>query len=121
MVQNVNFDLYYVINRSEREFLYEILGDVIKAVATTLNIPDTIGYNWPREFGQLIADIKANTTGIETVIISTYCQNDLGLSTTNTLEGAYSGARQLECTINGIGERGVVMTSHHGLLATSPE
>ncbi|XP_071690261.1 2-isopropylmalate synthase A-like [Rutidosis leptorrhynchoides] len=91
--------------RSEREFLYEILGEVIKAGATTLNIPDTVGYNWPREFGQLIADIKANTPGIENVIISTHCQNDLGLSTANTLEGAYSGARQLEVTINGIGER----------------
>ncbi|KAD3337107.1 hypothetical protein E3N88_32627 [Mikania micrantha] len=91
--------------RSEREFLYEILGEVIKAGATTLNIPDTVGYNWPREFGQLIADIKANTPGIENVIISTHCQNDLGLSTANTLEGAYHGARQLEVTINGIGER----------------
>ncbi|KAJ0502728.1 putative 2-isopropylmalate synthase [Helianthus annuus] len=91
--------------RSEREFLYEILGEVIKAGATTLNIPDTVGYNWPREFGQLIADIKANTPGIENVIISTHCQNDLGLSTANTLEGAYNGARQLEVTINGIGER----------------
>ncbi|XP_076917456.1 2-isopropylmalate synthase A-like [Bidens hawaiensis] len=91
--------------RSEREFLYEILGEVITAGATTLNIPDTVGYNWPREFGQLIADIKANTPGIENVIISTHCQNDLGLSTANTLEGAYNGARQLECTINGIGER----------------
>ncbi|KAK9058513.1 hypothetical protein SSX86_023355 [Deinandra increscens subsp. villosa] len=91
--------------RSERDFLYEILGEVIKAGATTLNIPDTVGYNWPREFGQLIADIKANTPGIENVIISTHCQNDLGLSTANTLEGAYNGARQLEVTINGIGER----------------
>ncbi|KAM0065200.1 putative 2-isopropylmalate synthase [Helianthus debilis subsp. tardiflorus] len=91
--------------RSEREFLYEILGEVIKAGAATLNIPDTVGYNWPREFGQLIADIKANTPGIENVIISTHCQNDLGLSTANTLEGAYNGARQLEVTINGIGER----------------
>ncbi|KAI7728669.1 hypothetical protein M8C21_009667 [Ambrosia artemisiifolia] len=91
--------------RSEKEFLYEILGEVIKAGATTLNIPDTVGYNWPREFGQLIADIKANTPGIENVIISTHCQNDLGLSTANTLEGAYNGARQLEVTINGIGER----------------
>ncbi|KAD5803552.1 hypothetical protein E3N88_14912 [Mikania micrantha] len=91
--------------RSEREFLYEILGEVIKAGATTLNIPDTVGYNWPREFGHLIADIKSNTPGIENVIISTHCQNDLGLSTANTLEGAYNGARQLEVTINGIGER----------------
>ncbi|GKA05792.1 2-isopropylmalate synthase B, partial [Tanacetum coccineum] len=72
--------------RSEREFLYEILGEVIKAGATTVNIPDTVGYNWPHEFGQLIADIKANTPGIENVIISTHCQKDLGLSTANTLE-----------------------------------
>ncbi|KAL4565024.1 hypothetical protein LXL04_029106 [Taraxacum kok-saghyz] len=79
-------DSFLFINRSEREFLYEILGEVIKAGATTLNIPDTVGYNWPREFGQLIVDIKANTPGIENVIISTHCQNDLGLSTANTLE-----------------------------------
>ena len=71
--------------RSEREFLYEILGEVIKAGATTLNIPDTVGITLPSEFGQLIADIKANTPGIENVIISTHCQNDLGLSTANTL------------------------------------
>ncbi|MFS7969299.1 putative 2-isopropylmalate synthase [Helianthus anomalus] len=74
------------VNRSEREFLYEILGEVIKAGGTTLNIPDTVGYNWPREFGQLIADIKANALGIENVTVSTHCQNDLGLSIVNTLE-----------------------------------
>ncbi|KAG8644291.1 2-isopropylmalate synthase 2, chloroplastic isoform X2 [Manihot esculenta] len=91
--------------RSEREFLYQILGEVIKAGATTLNIPDTVGITLPSEFGQLIADIKANTPGIENVIISTHCQNDLGLSTANTLAGAYAGARQLEVTVNGIGER----------------
>ncbi|KAL8262914.1 hypothetical protein R6Q59_024263 [Mikania micrantha] len=91
--------------RSEREFLYEMLGEVIKAGATTLNIPDTVGYNGPREFGHLIADIKSNTPGIENVIISAHCQNDLALSTANTLEGAYNGARQSEVTINGIGER----------------
>ncbi|KAJ6413537.1 hypothetical protein OIU84_006352 [Salix udensis] len=91
--------------RSEREFLYEILGEVIKAGATTLNIPDTVGITTPSEFGQLIADIKANTPGIENVIISTHCQNDLGLSTANTLSGACAGARQVEVTINGIGER----------------
>ncbi|KAK4489111.1 hypothetical protein RD792_004905 [Penstemon davidsonii] len=91
--------------RSDREFLYQILGEVIKAGATTLNIPDTVGYTLPAEFGQLIADIKTNTPGIENVIISTHCQNDLGLSTANTLAGAHAGARQLEVTINGIGER----------------
>ncbi|KAL9237529.1 hypothetical protein vseg_012065 [Gypsophila vaccaria] len=91
--------------RSDREFLYQILGEVIKAGATTLNIPDTVGYTVPKEFGELIADIKANTPGIENVIISTHCQNDLGLSTANTVSGACAGARQLEVTINGIGER----------------
>ncbi|MFS7989091.1 putative 2-isopropylmalate synthase [Helianthus anomalus] len=93
--------------RSEREFLYEVLGEAIKAGATTLCIPDTVavGYNWPREFGQLIADIKCNTHGVTNVVISTHCHNDLGLPVANTLEGAYSGARQLEVTINGIGER----------------
>ncbi|XP_071715646.1 2-isopropylmalate synthase A-like isoform X2 [Rutidosis leptorrhynchoides] len=100
--------------RSEREFLYEILGEVIKAGATTLNIPDTVGYNWPREFGQLIADIKANTPGIENVIISTHCQNDLGLSTANTLEVVMA----LKCKgellgglYSGINTRHIVMTS----------
>ncbi|GAY36159.1 hypothetical protein CUMW_279300 [Citrus unshiu] len=91
--------------RSDRKFLYEILGEVIKAGATTLNIPDTVGITMPTEFGKLIADIKANTPGIENVVISTHCQNDLGLSTANTIAGACAGARQVEVTINGIGER----------------
>lgn len=73
------------LSRSDREFLYEILGEVIKAGATTLNIPDTVGITMPFEFGRLIADIKANTPGIENVVISTHCQNDLGLSTANTI------------------------------------
>lgn len=72
--------------RSDKEFLYQILGEVIKAGATTLNIPDTVGITMPTEFGKLIADIKANTPGVENVIISTHCQNDLGLSTANTIE-----------------------------------
>ncbi|KAK9058499.1 hypothetical protein SSX86_023341 [Deinandra increscens subsp. villosa] len=91
--------------RSEREFLYEIIGEVIKAGATTIGIGDTVGYNLPCEFGQLIADVRANTPGIENVILSTHCHNDLGLATANTLEGVSCGARQLEVTINGIGER----------------
>lgn len=91
--------------RSDREFLYEILGEVIKAGATTLNIPDTVGILVHNEFEQLIADIKANTPGIDNVIISTHCQNDMGLATANTIGGAIAGARQLEVTINGIGER----------------
>ncbi|KAL7177003.1 hypothetical protein ACSBR2_030354 [Camellia fascicularis] len=91
--------------RSDRKFLYQILGEVINAGATTVNVPDTVGYTVPDEFGQLIADIKANTPGIENVIISTHCHNDLGLSTANTLAGACAGSRQVEVTINGIGER----------------
>eukprot|EP00775_Hariotina_reticulata_P011414 gene11414-11561_t len=91
--------------RSDPEFLYQVLGEVIKAGATTLNIPDTTGWNLPHEFGDLIAKIKKNTPGADNVIISTHCQNDLGLSTANSIAGAIAGARQIECTINGIGER----------------
>eukprot|EP01018_Ginkgo_biloba_P032548 Gb_33007 [translate_table: standard] len=91
--------------RSDRDFLYRILEEVIKAGASTLDIPDTVGYTLPTEYGKLIADIKANTKGIENAIISTHCHNDLGLATANTLAGAYGGARQLEVTVNGIGER----------------
>ncbi|GMI89969.1 SOPROPYLMALATE SYNTHASE 2, 2-isopropylmalate synthase 1 [Hibiscus trionum] len=91
--------------RSDREFLYEILGEVIKAGATSLNIPHTVGITMPSEFGQLIADIKANTQGIENIIISTHCQNDLGLSTANTIAGACAGARKGEVAINSIGTR----------------
>ena len=91
--------------RSDPSFLYVILGEVIKAGATTLNIPDTTGWNLPHEFGDLIKGIKANTPGVDKVILSTHCQNDLGLSTANSLSGAMNGARQIECTINGIGER----------------
>jgi 2-isopropylmalate synthase len=91
--------------RSDPEFLYRILAEVIKAGATTLNIPDTVGYTLPSEFGGLIAKLKANTPGADKVIFSTHCQNDLGLATANTLAGAHGGARQVEVTINGIGER----------------
>ncbi|GAB4814561.1 hypothetical protein N2152v2_001607 [Parachlorella kessleri] len=91
--------------RSDPLFLYEVLGEVIKAGATTLNIPDTTGWCLPHEFQDLISKIKKNTPGAENVIISTHCQNDLGLATANSLAGALGGARQLECTINGIGER----------------
>ncbi|CAL5228020.1 g11082 [Coccomyxa viridis] len=91
--------------RSDPKFLYRVLAAVIEAGATTLNIPDTTGWNLPHEFGGLIADLRANTPGAENVVFSTHCQNDLGLSTANSLAGAMAGARQIECTINGIGER----------------
>jgi 2-isopropylmalate synthase len=91
--------------RSEPDFLYLVLGQAIKSGATTLNIPDTVGYTLPEEFGALISGIKQNTPGIEKAIISVHCHNDLGLATANTLAGIKAGARQVEVTVNGIGER----------------
>ena len=91
--------------RSDPEFLYRILSRVIEAGATTLNIPDTTGWNMPWEFGSLIDNLRKNVKGADNVVFSTHCQNDLGLATANSLAGALNGARQLECTINGIGER----------------
>jgi 2-isopropylmalate synthase len=91
--------------RSDPEFLYLALEQAIKAGATTLNIPDTVGYTTPEEFGSLIAGIVKNTPGIENCVVSVHCHNDLGLATANTLAGLQAGARQAEVTINGIGER----------------
>lgn len=91
--------------RSEPEFLYLVLEEAIKAGATTLNIPDTVGYTTPDEFGALISGIMENTPGIENVVVSVHCHDDLGLATANTLAGIQAGARQAEVTINGIGER----------------
>ena len=91
--------------RSDPEFLYVVLAEAIKSGATTLNIPDTVGYTTPDEFGAMIAGIFANTIGIEDIIVSVHCHDDLGLATANTLAGIRAGARQAEVTINGIGER----------------
>jgi 2-isopropylmalate synthase len=91
--------------RSAPDFLYRVLSEAIKAGATTLNIPDTVGYTTPEEFGKLIQGIVANTPGIDGVIISVHCHDDLGLATANTLAGIQAGARQAEVTVNGIGER----------------
>lgn len=91
--------------RTEPEFLYEVLSAVIEAGATTLNIPDTVGYTLPHEFGELIAGIMSNVKGIEKAIVSVHCHDDLGLATANSLAGIRAGARQAEVTINGIGER----------------
>jgi len=105
--------------RSDPEFLYLVIGEAIKAGATTINIPDTVGYTTPEEFGGLIAGIMAHTPGIEDVTVSVHCHDDLGLATANTLAGIRAGARQAEVTVNGIGERAgntsleeVVMTLH---------
>lgn len=91
--------------RTEPEFLYEVLSVAIAAGATTLNIPDTVGYTLPDEFGALIGGIIKNVPGIEKVVVSVHCHNDLGLATANALAGIRAGARQAEVTINGIGER----------------
>ncbi len=91
--------------RTEMEFLYEALQAAIEAGATTLNIPDTVGYTLPDEFGERIALLKQNVPGIDDVIISVHCHNDLGLATANSLAGVQNGARQVEVAINGIGER----------------
>ena len=91
--------------RSDPEFLYQVLEVAIKAGARTLNIPDTVGYTTPQEFGALIAGIRSHVPGIENVVISAHCHNDLGLATANTLAAIQAGARQVEVTVNGIGER----------------
>jgi len=91
--------------RSNPDFLYVILAEAIKAGATTLNIPDTVGYTTPKEFSALIQGIIENTEGIENVIVSVHCHDDLGMATANTLAGIAAGARQVEVTLNGIGER----------------
>jgi 2-isopropylmalate synthase len=91
--------------RSEVPFLIEILAAVIEAGATTLNIPDTVGYVMPYEYGRLIAKLKSDVPGIGKCVISTHCHNDLGMAVANSLAGVRNGARQVECTINGLGER----------------
>lgn len=91
--------------RSDPQFLVHVLEQVIEAGATTLNIPDTVGYNTPDEYGKLIRFLIENTRGSDRVTWSTHCHNDLGLATANTLAGVMNGARQVEVTINGIGER----------------
>lgn len=91
--------------RTDAEFLYQLLEAVLEAGATTLNIPDTVGYAMPVEFGQLIENIKRKVPGIEKVTLSAHCHDDLGLAVANSLAAVAAGARQVECAINGIGER----------------
>ncbi len=91
--------------RTDPEFLCQVLDAVVAAGATTLNIPDTVGYTVPAEFGELIATIRRRVKGIENVTISAHCHNDLGMAVANTMAAIAAGARQVECTINGIGER----------------
>ena len=91
--------------RTNNEFLAKICQAVIKAGATVLNIPDTTGYCLPEEYGSKIKYLKENVKGIHNAVISCHCHNDLGLATANSIAGVQNGARQIECTINGIGER----------------
>ena len=91
--------------RTEMDFLYEALQAAIEAGATTLNIPDTVGYTIPAEFGERIALIRQNVPGIENAVISVHCHNDLGLAVANSLSAVQNGARQVEVAVNGIGER----------------
>jgi len=92
-------------SRTEPDYLYQILKEAIAAGATTVNIPDTVGYAIPAEFGRLIEGITQNVPNIDKAVISVHCHNDLGLAVANSLEAIKHGARQVECTINGIGER----------------
>ncbi|NIP99933.1 MAG: 2-isopropylmalate synthase, partial [Nitrospinaceae bacterium] len=92
-------------SRTEPDFLVEVVRAVIDAGAKTVNIPDTVGYTIPGEFAGLIRHLKENVPGIERAILSVHCHNDLGLAVANSLAAVQAGARQVECTINGIGER----------------
>lgn len=110
--------------RTDNEFLAQVIEAVIKEGATVVNIPDTTGYCLPDEYGKKIKYLVDNVKGIENAIISTHCHNDLGLSTANSIEAIKNGARQVECTINGIGERAgntsleevvMILKKHHWL------
>ena len=104
LVEDVEFSCEDA-GRSDPEFLYEVIEAAISAGATTINIPDTVGYTTPTEFGDLIAGINQNVPNINDAVLSVHGHNDLGLAVANFLEAVKQGARQLECTINGIGER----------------
>ena len=92
-------------SRTRPEFLFKVIETAIEAGATTINIPDTVGYATPQEFGGLIASIIENVKGIENVILSVHCHNDLGMAVSNSLAAIENGATQVECTVNGLGER----------------
>ncbi len=91
--------------RTELDYLYRVVEIAIKAGATTINIPDTVGYTAPRESADLIAKLIENVPGADEIIFATHCHNDLGMATANSLAAVEAGARQIECTINGLGER----------------
>ncbi|HBX66150.1 MAG: 2-isopropylmalate synthase [Balneola sp.] len=110
--------------RTDNEFLAQVIEEVIKAGATVVNIPDTTGYCLPSEYGEKIKYLMENVDGIHKATISTHCHNDLGLATANSISGVQNGARQIECTVNGIGERAgnasleevvMILRKHHDL------
>lgn len=110
--------------RTDNEYLAKVIEEAIKAGATVVNIPDTTGYCLPSEYGEKIKYLKENVKGIDKAVISTHCHNDLGLATANSISGVQNGAQQIECTINGIGERAgnasleevvMIMRKHHDL------
>ena len=91
--------------RTEHDYLCRVVEAAIRAGATTINIPDTVGYATPEEYFDLITMLKTRVPGMDKVVISTHCHDDLGLAVANSLAGLRAGARQIECTINGLGER----------------
>src|SRR5690606_22484415 len=91
--------------RTDNEYLARVIEAVIKAGATTVNIPDTTGYCLPAQYGEKIAYLVNNVPNIDKAVISCHCHNDLGMATANSISGVVNGARQIECTINGLGER----------------
>src|SRR5246127_3949786 len=91
--------------RTDRDFLVQVVQAVVDAGATTVNIPDTVGFTMPAEVGEIIQMLRERVKGIENIVISTHCHNDLRLAVANTMAAIAAGARQVECTINGIGER----------------
>ncbi|HLF47613.1 MAG TPA: 2-isopropylmalate synthase, partial [Chitinophagaceae bacterium] len=110
--------------RTDNDYLARVIEAVIKAGATTVNIPDTTGYCLPHQYGEKIAYLKNNVPNIDKAVISCHCHNDLGLATANSISGVLNGARQIECTINGLGERAgntsleevvMILKQHHTL------
>jgi 2-isopropylmalate synthase len=91
--------------RTERDFLRRCVEAAIKAGATTINVPDTVGYSFPQEYGEIFADLIASVPGADKVVFSAHCHNDLGLAVANSIAAVMAGARQIECAINGLGER----------------
>lgn len=106
--RNYTDDIEYFMEdsgRAEPDYLYKVVEEVIKAGATTINVPDTTGFTYPAEYRELIAALIANVPNSDKAIFSCHCHNDLGMATANTLAGVLGGARQVEVTVNGIGER----------------